>query len=106
MPTTLTWTYIGKDQTNEKGDVQRCKAGDIGIDDMLGEVTVVSLDAGDLILETGEKDDEGKPLQKRRTAGHIKAKEAVREAPARAAATGRPRTCDADGLDWHRRTGG
>ena len=50
MPTVLTWTYIGADSVDEQGDVQRCIAGDSAIDDVLGEVTVVSLNGGDLIV--------------------------------------------------------
>ena len=90
MPTVLTWTYIGADSVDEQGDVQRCIAGDSAIDDVLGEVTVVSLNGGDLIVETGEKDADGKPVQKPRVFGHIKAKINRPEAAARAAPTGRP----------------
>ena len=65
MPTTLSWTYVGKHVVENVGDVQRLKVGGIGIDDILGEVTVISLDKGDLTVETGELDTDGKPVRKR-----------------------------------------
>jgi hypothetical protein len=90
MPTTLSWTYVGKHVVENVGDVQRLKVGGIGIDDILGEVTVISLDKGDLTVETGELDTDGKPVQVERTAGHIRAKVVDQGPIARAAATGRP----------------
>ena len=63
MPTVLTWTYEGKDQIDEEnGDVQRVKAGGIGIDDILGEVTIVSLNGSNLTVETGAPPT-GRPLE-------------------------------------------
>ena len=90
MPTTLSWTYGGKDKVEEGGDAQRCKAGGIAIDDVLGEVTIVALHGGDLIVETGEKDADGKPVQTPRTFGHIRAKANEPEPAVRSAPTGRP----------------
>ena len=56
----------------------------------MGEVTIISLNGGDLIVETGNRDAEGKPVRTPVTFGHIKAK-VNRPAPgARAAPTGRP----------------
>ena len=63
MPTTLTWTYVGQYQVEEDGDVQRCAAGDTGVHDAMGEVTIISLNGGDLIVETGNRDAEGKPVR-------------------------------------------
>ena len=99
MPTVLTWTYKGMDKVDEQGYVQRCVAGDIAIDDIFGEVTIVSLNGGDLIVETGEKGADGKPVQKPRTFGHIKAKINRPETGARAAPTptGERRTPNARG---------
>ena len=91
MPTTLSWTYVGGHQVDtDNGDVQRLKAGDVGIDDILGEVTIVSLSGGDLIVETGEKDADGSLVQKQRTCGHIRAKINGPAPAARLAPTGRP----------------
>ena len=90
MPTTLSWTYKGEHQIEEDGDVQRCRAGELGIDDVLGEVTIVTLDGGDLIVETGEKDADGKPVQTPRTYGHIRAKINLPEPAARPVGTARP----------------
>ena len=47
MPTFLTWTYVGEHATVREapavdGDVQRIKAGEIGVDDALGDVTILS----------------------------------------------------------------
>ena len=91
MPTTLSWTYVGGHQVDtDNGDVQRLKEGDVGIDDILGEVTIVSLSGGDLIVETGEKDADGSLVQKQRTCGHIRAKINGPAPAARLAPTGRP----------------
>ena len=35
-------------------DVQRIKAGEVGEDDALGYVTILSFEGGDLIIETGD----------------------------------------------------
>ena len=59
-------------------------------DDILGKVTIVSMKSGDLIVETGEVDSDGKPMQQPRTFGHIRAKSNATVTVERAAATGRP----------------
>ena len=79
MPTFLTWTYVGdhatvREATAVDGDVQRIKAGEIGVDDVLGDVTILSFEGGDLTIETGERDADGKLVQRKRAAGHIRAK--------------------------------
>ena len=95
MPTFLTWTYVGEHATVREapavdGDVQRIKAGEIGVDDALGDVTILSFEGGDLTIETGERDADGKLVQRKRTAGHIRAKVNEPGPVAKAAATGRP----------------
>ena len=95
MPTFLTWTYVGDHATVREapavdGDVQRIKAGEIGVDDVLGDVTILSFEGGDLTIETGERDADGELVQKKRTAAHIRAKVNEPGPVAKAAATGRP----------------
>jgi hypothetical protein len=90
MPTVLTWTYVGEHATMVDGDVQRIKAGEIGEDNALGDVTILSFEGGDFTIETGERDADGKLVQRKRTAGHIRAKVNEPGPVAKAAATGRP----------------
>ena len=70
--------------------MQRIKAGEIGVDDVLGDVTILSFEGGDLTIETGERDADGELVQKKRTAAHIRAKVNEPGPVAKAAATGRP----------------
>eukprot|EP00310_Coccolithus_braarudii_P013802 CAMPEP_0183341202 /NCGR_PEP_ID=MMETSP0164_2-20130417/7479_1 /TAXON_ID=221442 /ORGANISM="Coccolithus pelagicus ssp braarudi, Strain PLY182g" /LENGTH=233 /DNA_ID=CAMNT_0025511451 /DNA_START=290 /DNA_END=987 /DNA_ORIENTATION=- len=86
MPTLLTWEYVGGEDGNEHRGLQRLYAGEAGIDDVLGEVTIVSMSGGDLMVE--EVDEDGDAQTVRRTAGHIRAKHP--RAHDRPAATGRP----------------
>jgi hypothetical protein len=86
MPTLLTWQYKGRD--GQLDETQRCHPGDKGVDDILGEVTILSLDGGDLIVEDGTIEN-GKAKTMRRTAWHIKVLN-QREAVAARAPTGRP----------------
>ena len=91
MPTVLTWTYWGEHQVDEEnGDVQRIKPGGIADDDQLGEVTIISLDTGIFTVETGAMGADGKRVQTRRTAGHIRAKVSEPAAGNRISPTGRP----------------
>ena len=66
MLTVLTWTYVGEHATVVDGDVQRIKAGEIGEDDALGDVTILSFEGGDLTIETGERDADVKLVQRKR----------------------------------------
>ena len=91
MPTVLTWTYWGEHHVDEEnGDVQRIKPGGIADDDQLGEVTIISLDTGIFTVETGAMGADGKRVQTRRTAGHIRAKVSEPAAGNRIAPTARP----------------
>jgi hypothetical protein len=91
MPTVLTWTYWGEHQVDEEnGDVQRIKPGGIADDDQLGEVTIISLDTGIFTVETGTTGADGKHVQTRRTAGHIRARVSEPAAFNRISPTGRP----------------
>ena len=90
MPTVLTWTYVGEHATVVDGDVQRIKAGEIGEDDALGDVTILSFEGGDLTIETGERDADGKLVQRKRTAGHIRAKVIQRARASRESCGNRP----------------
>ena len=91
MPTVLTWTYWGEHQVDEEnGDVQRIKPGGIADDDQLGEVTIISLDTGIFTVETGATGADGKHVQTRRTAGHIRARVSEPAAVNRISPTGRP----------------
>ena len=89
MPTLLSWTYIGKHAIAESGEAQRLYVGETGLDDVLGEVTVLSLSGGSLTVTTSERDAAGKLKEVERTVGHIRAK-VMRGPVERAAATGRP----------------
>ena len=53
--------------------VQLCRPGDKGLDDTLGEVTICSMEGGDLAVEDGTLDDSGKAITKHRTAWHVRA---------------------------------
>ena len=46
MPTLLSWTYIGQHAIAKSGEAQRLYVGETGLDDVLGEVTVLSLSGG------------------------------------------------------------
>ena len=89
----LTWTYWGEHHVDEEnGDVQRIKPGGIADpdDNQLGEVTIISLDTGIFTVETGATGADGKHVQTRRTAGHIRARVSEPAAVNRISPTGRP----------------
>ena len=52
-------TYVGKHSTVDDGDVQRIKAGEIGEDDVLGDVTIISFDGGDITIDGGDSTADG-----------------------------------------------
>ena len=85
MPTLLSWDYDGR--TIEFHGVQRSYPGEIGIDDILGEVILIGLDSGDLEVEYTEAD--GKKVVRKRTFGLIRAKASHDPKPQRQP-TGRP----------------
>ena len=88
MPTLLTWNYVGV-HCAEAGteEPQRLYPGDIGLDDVFGEVVIKSMTGGSLVVEYSDGDEK---VTKERTVGHIRAKEGRAQQRA-APATGRPR---------------
>eukprot|EP00964_Phaeocystis_antarctica_P130928 scaffold94806_cov67-Phaeocystis_antarctica.AAC.4 len=88
MPTILTWNYVGT-HCAETGteEPQRVYPGDIGLDDVFGEVVIKSMTDGSLIVEYSDGDEK---VTTERTVGHIRAKESRAQQHA-APATGRPR---------------
>ena len=86
MPTLLTWSYKGRCGTLD--EVQRLYLGEKGVDDLLGEVTIVGIGGGNLIIEDSTIGEDGMTTTRTRTAAHNKALQ-QRDAAARPP-TGRP----------------
>ena len=86
MPTLLTWSYKGRCGT--LNEVQRLCPGEKGVDDLIGEVTIVGIGGGNLIIEDSTISEDGMTTTRTRTAAHIKALQ-QRDAAARPP-TGRP----------------
>ena len=86
MPTLLTWSYKGRCGTLD--EVQRLYLGEKGVDDLLGEVTIVGIGGGNLTIEDSTIGEDGMTMTRTRTAAHNKALQ-QRDAAARPP-TGRP----------------
>ena len=97
MPTLLTWNYDGDHlAAGNKEEPQRVYPGDIGLDDVFGEVVILSMTGGRLLVEYSDGD---KKVTNERTVGHIRAKE-NRVQQRAAPAVGRPRQAKGDLLNF------
>ena len=97
MPTLLTWNYDGDHlAAGNKEEPQRVYPGDIGLDDVFGEVVILSMTGGRLLVEYSDGD---KKVTNERTVGHIRAKE-NRVQQRAAPAAGRPRQAKGDLLNF------